>query len=301
MTALSSEPGLPAIRKLREDRKRGRFARPTANLLLLSVAGIALTLCVYWVISQRELSASKSALLARHEAVESTLGREWFPLRDRIEQLVVAASGPWRGDAVDNAPSALSVDRSKMIYLRMKQSDSVNSASIRSAAQVSLRDGFLSCFVRRPEKRAADEAWNLRQAYASTRVLQPEWVSEVREAGDSLRLRVFQQQFDKAVRDEIPLAVDIVKGAQLFVLVLDEPGSDPSMDEAALQSVAHPSRVFLFDLAASGAELMRVRRVGYAALLGGAVASADEATAVAMRRQANNCSLGEQARATLPK
>ena len=44
----------------------------------------------------------------------------------------------------------------------------------------------------------------------------------MRDADDDLRLRVFVEQYDKAIREEIPLAIDVVKRAQFFLLVLDE-------------------------------------------------------------------------------
>jgi hypothetical protein len=109
---------------------------------------------------------------------------------------------------------------------------------------------------------------------------------------------VFTGQYDKAVNREIPLAIDIVKRASFFLLVLDEDVPEAAkladggaITEEALQLVPHPSRVHLFDLA-SGKEILRLRRTGDARVIpAGERAVTDSETRDAMQRQANNCSL----------
>jgi hypothetical protein len=120
----------------------------------------------------------------------------------------------------------------------------------------------------------------------------------VKDADDDLRLRVFAEQYDKAVKTEIPLAVDVVKQARFFLLVLDEDVPEAAkltdgggITEEALQLVPHPSRVHLFDLA-SGKEILRLRRTGDARVIpAGERMVTDSETRDAMQRQANNCSL----------
>jgi hypothetical protein len=123
----------------------------------------------------------------------------------------------------------------------------------------------------------------------------------VGEADDPLRLRVYAAQYDEAMRVEIPLAVEIIKRARFFLLALDEdaPGAVDAADggsiaEAALQLVAHPTRVYLFDTS-SGKELLRLRKSGQGRVIQvGERASTDPETRDAMQRQANNCDLGHQ-------
>jgi hypothetical protein len=144
----------------------------------------------------------------------------------------------------------------------------------------------------------AEQPWNLAQAYAATRILSDDWVRLVREADDDLRLRVFRGQYDKAVRDEIPLAIDVVKRAQFFLLVLDEDVPEArafadggALTEEALQLVAHPARIHLFELPA-GAEILRLRRSGEGRFIqAGERVVTDSETRDAMQRQANNCAL----------
>jgi hypothetical protein len=128
----------------------------------------------------------------------------------------------------------------------------------------------------------------------------------VKEAEDPLRLRVFEQQYDKAVRDEIPLAAQIIKRAQFYLFVLDEDddrakaeSDGGAITEEALQLVPHQARVHVVNLK-TGAELVRLRRVGEASfVMAGERAVSDPETKQAMQRQVNNCALANLVRAAI--
>jgi hypothetical protein len=123
-----------------------------------------------------------------------------------------------------------------------------------------------------------------------------EWASEVTSAGDELRLRVFVQQYEKAKTSEIPLAIDIMRRSQFFLLVLDEDAEEArAMSDGGvitpetLQLVRHFARVFIVDLR-SGKTIVRLRRNGTGeTVLSGAIA--DPETRDAVTRQVNNCAL----------
>src|SRR4051794_25893894 len=93
-------PGLKSIRSGRDDRLRGKYSRPSTNTWLLGLAGLVGALVLYRVVSGRQLDASKDALLSRQRAVVSTVGKEWFPLRDRIEKIVLDDAAQFKGDFV---------------------------------------------------------------------------------------------------------------------------------------------------------------------------------------------------------
>lgn len=242
-----------------------------------------------------------------------TVGAEWFPLRDRIEKLTLeAAQGPFKGDFV--APEASKWDFRDVpgLYLRLRVEDAKDAETLRTVSRESVKDAFTSCLLRDPASAASpegsrdagivpDQPWNLRQAYASTRVLSDHWADEVNASEDKMRLRVFEQQYDKARRDEIPLAIDIVKRAQFYLLVLDEdvPEAKDFADDAGaitsegLQQVSHPARIHLFNLK-TGAELVRLRRTGRGDFhFVGEHAVRDPEVQAAMRRQVNNCALAD--------
>jgi hypothetical protein len=283
---------------------------------LIAAGALVAGLVAHSVVSSRELNSDRRSLLAKQRAVESTLGAEWFPLRDRLEADVLEDAQDFAGDRI--APEARShAFRSQPgLYLRMRVADAKNVDAIRTVAADAKKDGFAACFLREPNERGvrgevdggafAEQPWNLGQAYAATRILTDAWVHEVNDADEAMRLRVFSEQYDKAVREEIPLAIDVVKRAQFFLLVLDEDVPEAAahaeggaITEAALQLVAHPARVHLYDLK-TGQETVRVRRSAeWQVISAGERQVTDEETVDAMKRQANNCALASSVEAAI--
>lgn len=309
------EIGLKAVSSARAERQRSKHGRITGPVWLAAGGAVVLTVVIAWLFSDRTLSKAKTELLAQQRAAVSTVGAEWAPLRDRIEQITTSAAGEYQGDLV--APEASRWDFRSLpgIYLRLRVEDAKTPEAIRKNARESLKDAFTGCLLRYDNPSTAalargeldagtasqDQPWNLRQAYASTRVLTDEWAGEVKEAGDKLRLRVFEQQYEKAKRDEIPLAIDIVKRARFFLLVLDEDvaearelGDGGVITMENLQQIPHPSRVHLVDLQ-TGKELARLRRTGEADfVMAGERAVQDPEVRAALRRQVNNCALAQE-------
>ena len=302
MAAKRRTRGLPAIARAREDRRLGR-ARWTTPAGLVAAGAIVASFFVHKVISQHDLSAGKEALLSKERAVANTLGAEWFPLRDRVEGEVLEAAKEYRGDMVDPAARRGDFRTQPGLYLRMRVVDGSSVARVREVAADAQRDAFAACLLREPNERGlrgeikggafAEQPWNLGQAYAATRILSDTWIEDLRTADDELRLRLFQAEYDKAVREDIPVAVDIVRRAKFFLLVLDEDGTvgGSPTTEQALQLVPHPARVHILDLA-SGTEILRLRRSGEARVIqAGERVIVDPETRDALTRQANNCAL----------
>lgn len=302
--------GLSAIARAREERAGGR-SRWTTQAGLLVAGAVVVGLIAHRVVSARVLDSDRQALLGKQRAVAVTLGPEWFPLRDKLEADVLAAAKDYAGDRVDDGARRAEFRTQPGLYLRMRVAEAKDAKSIRAAAADAKKDAFAACLLREPNDRGirgeldggafAEQPWNLGQAYAATRILTDDWVDEVKAADDDLRLRIFSQQYDKAVKVEIPLAIDVVKRAQFFLLVLDEDVPEAAkladggaITEEALQLVAHPSRVHLFDLG-SGKELVRLLRTGDARVIpAGERVVADPETRDAMQRQANNCALARR-------
>jgi hypothetical protein len=311
--------GLGAIAKNREDRARGA-GKWTAQAGVVAGLAVIAGLIAHKVVSERELNSGRQALLAKQRAVVSTLGAEWLPLRDNLEGDVLrSAATPtsdYANDDVQAEARSMTFRSQPGLYLRMRVADATSAETVRKVALDAKRDAFAACLLREPNERAArgeadagafaEQPWNLGQAYAATRILTDDWVGAVRDADDDLRLRVFVEQYDKAIREEIPLAIDVVKRAQFFLLVLDEDvpeeaeftdGGPPT--EAALQMVDHPARVFLFDLNGNK-PIARLRRSGGGRYLqAGEHQVTDEETRDAMQRQVNNCALANMVEARL--
>lgn len=317
------ERGLAAVHEMRGQRIEGRFSRPSGGVWLLLAAALAAILGGYAYFSGRKLDSAKADLLAKRNAVDATVGAEWAPLRERLERYTAdGAADPWAGDLV--APGAKSWPFESMpgIYLRLRAADARDPKGLRKAAQDALKDGFAGCLIRsdvaalaRGDKDAGafgEQPWNLRQAYQSTRILTPEWADEVRASSDDLRLRVFQQQYDKAIETEIPRAIDIVKKARFYLIALDEPvataealekvqdrldGGAPTLE--ILQLVPHPVRVVLVDLEKDAVVLRLRREVSAGFRFARERPVSDPETLDAMQRQVQNCALANEVRAAI--
>lgn len=308
------EIGLKAIATAREERSRSKTGRITGPVWLFAGGAVLVVVIVAWLFSDRSLGTNKDDLLARQRADAASLGAKWDPLRDKIEAITLEAAKGFKGELI--APDAASWDFRSVpgIYLRVRVADAKDVTSLRKAARESVKDAFTSCLLREPNAVQAalvkgepdastfpEQPWNLRQAYQATRILSEDWVKEVKESSDKLRLRVFEQQYEKAQRDEIPMAIDIVTRAQFFLLVLDE--DVPEAKELAdggkitpevLQQVAHPARVHVVNLK-TNAEVVRVERTGDADFVfAGERAVVDPEVRAAMKRQVNNCALARE-------
>jgi hypothetical protein len=309
------KPGLPAIAKAREQRASGG-ARWTTQAGLIAAGAVVAGLIAHKVVGDHELDAARQALLSKQRAVAMTLGAEWYSLRDELEAHVISAAKEYAGDAVEPPARAGGFRARPGLYLRMRVADATDVARVRKVAADARKDAFAACLLREPNVRAlrgetdagafAEQPWNLGQAYAATRILTDDWVQAVKDADEDMRMRVFVEQYDKAVRDEIPLAIDVVKRAEFFLLVLDEdvpeaapPADGGPMTEEALQLVPHPARIHLFDLK-SRREILRLRRSGDARVIpAGERVVTDQETRDAMQRQANNCALAGRVEAEL--
>jgi hypothetical protein len=302
---------LPSVHKARLDRNRGKFSRATSGFWLSAAGGLAAVLIAYRFVSGRQLEGAKSELLAKQRAVESAVGSEWFPLRDRIESYVLGAAEGAGGEVVDKDIAGWSFRTMPGLYLRLRQTDVKDIESMRRAASSSQKDGFVGCLLREPNAPAArgdadagafaEQPWNWQRAYAATRILSEGWVSEVKAAPDPLRLKVFQEQYDRAVATEIPLAIDVVRQAQFFLLVVDEDSDElkaqaegGAVSEAVLQRTPHFARVRLYNLR-SGKEMLSLRRSAEASFVfAGERDATDPETLDAMKRQVNNCAFAKE-------
>ena len=321
----SKARGMPAVREGREKRRDILRIPPRAFLWIFTIlAGWAI---IYWKIDQGELESWRNRLLADQRAVSSELAPRYSPVRDQFESWILEAAKPYPGDFVD--PTALNSGfRSQPgVYLRLYINDTKDVDTLRSAAMESLRDGFTSCFTLHenpdpfdgPEcKRHRDcqtgqhcnetqhctkpaQPYNLRVAYRAARVLYDDWANEVREASNDMRLRLLERDFEVAVKDDIPLAIDLMVRAKYLLVVLDEQAEqvdevpDAGTYSESLQAVKHPVRVFVWDIQ-SKKQLLRVRTDTVASI--GALPP-NPAARLAVRRQSNNCAVAVEVRRKL--
>lgn len=315
--------GLVAVEEAKANRKAGRLPQIPPRFILWTITVIVAWSIYYWRKTQGEIESQKAALFARQRGIVTELGGKFDPLRERIEDWTMKEAGAYAGDVA--APELAKWDFATQpgIYLRLRLSDATAVPAMRKAAQASLRDAFTACLFREPNadptsgpacKASHDcaagtfcneldhcmppaQPYNMRAAYHGTKVLGEEWTVRLRTAGDDMTMRLLEREFDSAVKDDIPLVIDLLTRAQFFLLVLDEdpaeppPGGKPALDQ--LQAIAHPARVTLFGLKPGmDRALLRIRRdIDGRFIPAGESAPSDPDLLAAQQRQVNSCQL----------
>jgi hypothetical protein len=278
----------------------------------------------HWKRSQGQVESARQGLKARQRAVAQELAPRWLPMRQAVEAWTIELGRGAEVEPFVDAEAARHWDfRDKAgLYLRLSIEQAADVAAIRAGAKKSLRDGFTACLLRAPNEsplvgkecaRTRDcgvgescneldrcarpaQPYNLRVAYRSLQVLSDEWVRDTDNAAGELELRMLTSSFEDTVRDDLPIAVDLLTRAQYFLLVLDEAPSgappvvgDAGVGDDAQLTAPHWARVGLWRLS-DRKLVLRMRTEASATLVGGATVT-DADVAGARQRQANSCAL----------
>ena len=116
--------------------------------------------------------------------------------------------------------------------------------------------------------------FNLRIAYRAFGPLSDDWVREVQE-GNELTVRALDGTFNDLLQNDMPMAADLVRDAEYFLLVIDEkaadeppppPGSEKTSKAAETrQALEHFARIGVWRITkgkASDKQIIRRRRTG---------------------------------------
>jgi hypothetical protein len=278
----SAKPGLPAFNRARQQRhERPRRTFGSRAFWVWSLSAIVVIAVVAWKRQQADVEARRARILARQRALEADVGPLFYPQRERFERWTIeTARGAWVDEAPALPPDGLrALFERPGVYLRLPAPDARSAESIRQSAQASLKDVFVAGLVRAPaadpsrgkpcasaRECAAGEAcneaghcappeqpYNLRIAYRGARALSEPWVREVETAHEPLRLRMYENDLDVALASDLPLAVDLLKRAHYFLVVVDEApaGLRPAPGQPladAVQAEPHLVRVALYDV-----------------------------------------------------
>ncbi len=317
--------GFKAVDAARED--RNKIARPPWKVAAWFGLPIIVALAMYIRWDSNRVETERQELMARQRAVEAELGSKWYPLRETVESFTTElANGPDTDVVLAEDLAKLDFQSEAGIYLRVSRDQAKDPESIRKAASKSLRDGFTACLMRTPGddpfagkeckvSRECDpgqlcneflhcakpgQPYNLRLAYKALFVLSPEWVRDVQDADNDLRVRALKLTFDDANSLEFPIAVDFLTKARFFLVAVDEreAPATPELDDAdVLEGKTWPTRVALYRLSDKKL-LLRMRREPKGQLMGGAPIK-DSGVAAARIRQARSCELALDVRRAL--
>ncbi len=351
MADTQRERGLPSLNQARAERRsamrRGKYAlrgEVMPRFWLWAGVILAAAMVIYWKVAQGRLESEKSGIMAKQRAVAAALRPEVIPYSEKIEGWVREVGQEWRGDHVDARTDLGRIQRAPGIYLRIRQEAAVNAELLREEGAQSLLDGFVACmFVREGEpdprvgphcEASADceagllcneykvcttppRPFNMRLAYSALRVLSTSWTDELHEATNDLKVRAFERELDRVSKNDVPIAVRMMKQAELFTLVVDEPpeGELPAkLDgfetvEQRIQRSPHLARIAVWDLKTDQVLVrLRARADGKFVPVGAqhaAQVAEDERdeeqqrSVAAQQRQANSCALALAVKASI--
>jgi hypothetical protein len=335
--------GLTSLNEARQTRRRAivlgrvRVREVATRFWLFTFAGLVLFSIAYYRYAEGELAKRRGEVLAQQRAVVAAFGTAPFELKEKLEPWVLALASGEVTARVDSSVSLSAIAEGPGIYVRLRQSNATDRASVRNAAARSLHDGFTSClFIGRSgdpkqgvECKATSQCgpgelcndwgvcsppsqpYNLRLLYQGLKVVEPEWVSKLEATTDDLQVLALELDVQDAAKHEIPAAAELVRRSKYFTVVLDElPASglpEATADaadlretpEERLQATDHFVRVGIWDIERSQQLLaLRVEAAARYVAVGRGVAK-DPRIARAQQRQANNCAVGTQVREVL--
>ncbi|EYF00714.1 hypothetical protein [Chondromyces apiculatus] len=277
---------------------------------------LAVTLILNWKWSQGQIESSRQKLMAKQRAVLVELGPRWTELRDRVERWTSELAREAGPDVIDReALKGWDFRQMPGVYLRLRTDQVGTAEDIRKGAVGSLRDAFTACLLRANNQnplagkecqRTRDcaqgeycnendhcsrpvQPFNLRIAYRTLRVLSDEFVRDV-QGSNELGLRALDGTFEDIMRDDMPLATELLTRAQYYLVVLDEPAEGAKVQSTEdLLATPHHARIGVWRLS-DGKLVLRLRREASADLRGG-MPVVDADVMAAQQRQANSCAL----------
>jgi len=338
-----TDSGLPSLNEARAERRRAialgrvRMASIPPQFWLLTAIALGVFSVVYGRISQGQIEARRSQVMAKQRAIAVSLGPKILPFREQVEGWVRELAAPFPGDFVDPSASLERISTSPGVYFRLRMANTGSVKAIRAAARGSLHDGFTSCLfvhvdapdpTKGPACRVTSDCvsgllcnewnvcsepprpYNMRLAYRALRVLSSDWTDEVHEADTELGLNAYDRDLDSVAKRDVPVAIELLSRSRYFTLVLDEdpeggvPAEAPDAGETTderVQRQAHAARIGIWDLRTKSPLLrLRAEAAGNFVPVGDRVVQ-DPVSVGAQQRQINSCALGLAARESLSK
>ncbi|NVL83698.1 hypothetical protein, partial [Escherichia coli] len=98
---------------------------------LVAGGAVVVTLILAWMLSDRTLSTEKEEILSQQRAAVSTVGAEWYPLRDKLETITLDAAARYEGDKIDFEAAKMDFRSAPGIYLRLRVDEAKDVESLR--------------------------------------------------------------------------------------------------------------------------------------------------------------------------
>ena len=295
-------PSPPPLRPLPTERPIRRSQIPWG--VVLAVASVlSLGALFYYYNYSKSYNAEKARILKDRRALSDEIGDEYGTLREKIEGWTVEdATKPYPGDAIDPEGKRLGWRERPSIYLRLRVADAQTLEMVHANSKLGTFDGLSSCLL---HVKGSYGPWTYGEVIGRAEMLGSDFINDVRETTNDLRLKNLAFALDHYKNDDFPRAREAIRMAEYAVVALDEDppsipqtslayGADASIEQK-ISSVAHPIRLYVYRLGDSK-ELMRVRRTPDAEVVQVQGDSMVPAAGLELRRaQALSCAMANEA------
>ncbi len=272
--------------------------------LVASVASVlSLFALFYFYFQSRHETDERARIIKQRQALALEVRDDYASLKNRVEQWTVsAASGAYPGDSVDADARKFAWREQPAVYLRTRVADAISLDVLHAQARTVALDGLAGCLLR---VKGDVGPWSIGEVIAHSEALGADFVKDVRETRNDLRLRQLAYALDEYKEKRFPILRDAVRRAEYAIIVIDEdPAKIPEQsaafgkDATTLQrilGVRHPVRLHVRRLS-DDKEILRIRRVPDAAplQLAGAVV-ADPGALEVRQGQALGCAMANEA------
>jgi hypothetical protein len=280
-----------------------RKQRPIPWGVVFAVASIvSLIALAYYYVYNRELGGERARLIKERAQLAAQIADDYGALRGKMEPWAVAlATQAWPGDFVDPEAKTLTWRERPTMYLRLRGADATSNDSVHVNAKLSSLDGLSACLLRSK----GQGPWAYGDISARAEFLGSDFIRDVKETRNDLRLRQLAYALDQYKQKDWPEARDGSKLAEYAVIVIDEDppqipgqsalfGADASVHQKIL-GTEHPIRFSLRRIA-DGHEMLRLRRTPNATTMQVAGDPTATAAGVEVRKlQALGCAMANEA------
>jgi len=280
-----------------------RKSRPIPWGVVFAVASlVSLLALAYYYNYNKQLGGERQRLIKERAALTAEIAEDYGTLRGKVEPWAVAlATAPWPGDVVDPDARSLTWRERPAIYLRLRAADAGSNDAVHTNAKLSSLDGLSACLLRSK----GPGPWGYGDVAARAEFLGADYLRDVKETTNDLRLRNLAYALDQYKLKDFPEARDGARLPEFAILVMDEdppqvPAQSAAFGEKAttLQKILateHPIRFSLRRLA-DNRELLRLRRTPSATLMQVAGDPTAGAAGLEVRRaQALGCAMANEA------
>lgn len=285
------------------DEATPRKSRPIPWGVVFAVTScVSLAALAYYYVHGREVGGERLKLVKERSALAQSIAEDVGTIRGKVEPWTVAlATQTWPGDLVDPDARSLTWRERPTLYVRVRAGDATSNDAVHLHVKESPLDGLSSCLLRTK----GTGPWSYGEVIARAEFLGADWVRDVKETTNDLRLRNLAYALEQYKLKDFPEARDGVKLAEYAVIVVDEdpkqiPATSAAFGEKAtahqkILGTEHPIRFSLRRIA-DGRELVRLRRTPEATLMQVAGDPTANAAALEIRRiQANGCAMANEA------